>query len=387
MGGGMHRLVRLKFIVLGWAAASLFFTAVSLVTDVGGHMPWVFALHSNAVHFALWALALPLLTRSTSRFRLDRGNKIWHGAVLLVIVAMVGPAVMLAQWAIVYSTCFPYRSEYPTFGLLVHSELARFLPVDILIGIVIVAVLQARRVWLDFEAEHTRVADLERGLALSRLEALRMQLHPHFLFNTLHTIAGLIVEQPSTARRMVVALGDLLRLTLKDEAGSLRSLAEELEFADLYLGIEKLRLGDRLVLDYDIDPEATSAQVPQLLLQPLFENAIRHGVSRMPGPCQILFSAHRVGDQLEITLCNDGPLRSESSELAAAGVGLTNTMARLRLHYENQFVFQYSDRPKGGVRIDLTLPYHNAGPERSDAHCSEDLYASSSSAAHARSDH
>lgn len=383
----MHKLMRLKWIVLGWAAASLFFTAVSLVSDVGGHMPWIFALHSNAVHLALWALALPLLSKSTSNFPLDRGNRIGHGAVLLAIVALIGSAVMLAQWAIVYSTCFPYRSEYPTFGLLVHSELAKFLPVDILMGMVIIAALQGRRVWLDFQAEHTRAADLEKGLALSRLEALRMQLHPHFLFNTLHTIAGLIVEQPSTARRMVVALGDLLRLTLKDTTGSIRSLAKELEFADLYLGIEKLRLGDRLVLDYDIDPEATCAQVPQLLLQPLFENAIRHGVSRMSGPCQIIFSAHREGDQLELTLCNDGPLRPQPSECPEAGVGLTNTMARLRLHYKDQFVFQYSDRPQGGVQIDLRLPYHGAGPERSDAHCSEDLYANSSSAAHARSDH
>src|SRR5579864_4693924 len=109
----MRKLVQLRDLFLGWAAASLFFAAVSLVTDVGGHMPWVFALHSNAVHFALWAVALPLLSKCTSRFPMDRGNKIWHSSVLLVIVAMVGSAVMLGQWAIVYSTCFPYRSEYP----------------------------------------------------------------------------------------------------------------------------------------------------------------------------------------------------------------------------------------------------------------------------------
>ena len=150
---------------------------------------------------------------------------------------------------------------------------------------VLVAALEGLRIWQSLQAERTRATELERQLAVSRLDALRMQLHPHFLFNTLHAIAGLIVEQPPTARRMVIALGDLLRLTLKDTGSSIRSLAEELEFADLYLGIEKLRLGDRLVLDYDIEPEATSAQVPELLLQPLFENAVRHGAARMLRSC------------------------------------------------------------------------------------------------------
>ncbi len=200
---------------------------------------------------------------------------------------------MLGQWAIVYSTFFPYGAT--SFWSFLASGLGRFLPSDILIGMVTVLALEGWRVWRDFQAERTRATDLERQLAVSRLDALRMQLHPHFLFNTLHAIAGLIVEQPATARRMVIALGDLLRLTLKDTGSSVRSLAEELEFADLYLGIEKLRLGDRLVLDYDIEPEATSAEVPELLLQPLFENAVRHGAARMLRSSEIRFRARREG--------------------------------------------------------------------------------------------
>lgn len=384
----MYTLARLKFVVLGWAAASLFFTAVLLVSDV--HKPPAFALYSNAVHFALWILALPLLAKCTRRFPLAHGRKMWNGAVLLLAAAASGSVVMFVQWTVLYSTFFPYRSEYPTFRLFLHflhSGLGRFLPSDILIGIVIVVTLQGWRLWLDFQAERIRTGDLERQLAVSRLEALRMQLHPHFLFNTLHTIAGLIVEEPATARRMVIALGDLLRLTLKEGSGSMRSLAEELEFADLYLGIEKLRLGDRLILDYDIDSEAISAQVPQLLLQPLFENAIQHGASRMVGRCEVRFCALRQGDQLQLTLCNDGPLRSESSGPPGFGVGLTNTMARLRLHYQDRFIFQYSDRPQGGVQINLTLPYEKNSLQKSEADCPDESYARSPSATHARAAH
>jgi two-component system, LytTR family, sensor kinase len=382
----MHIFARLKFVVLGWAAASLFFTAVLLVSDI--HKPPAFALYANAVNFAFWSLALPLLSRTSRKFPLGRGRKLWNGVVLLLAAAISGTAVMFVTWTVLYFTFFPYRPEYPTFRLFLNflqSEYGRFLPSDILIGIVVVVALEGWRVWQDFQAERTKAGELERQLAVSRLDALRMQLHPHFLFNTLHTIAGLTVEQPGTARRMVIALGDLLRITLNDSSGSFRSLAEELEFADLYLGIEKLRLGDRLILDYDIDSEATSAQVPQLLLQPLFENAIRHGASRMLNACRVHFCAQRRGDQLHLRLSNDGPLRSQSSKPPAFGVGLTNTMARLRLHYQDRFTFEYNDRPQGGAQIDLSIPYEKL-EARSVATRLEEVYASNASRAHAAVD-
>jgi hypothetical protein len=335
-----------------------------MVSDLGGDKPFGFALYANAVHFALWTVALPLLSQCTHKFPLGHGKKIWNGAVLLLSVAVFGSVVMLSQWAILYSTYFPYGSS--SYWSFMKSGLGRFLPSDILIGIVLVLALEGWRVWLNFQAERTRATDLERQLAVSRLDALRMQLHPHFLFNTLHTIAGLIVEQPPTARRMVIALGDLLRLTLKESSDSVRSLAEELEFADLYLGIEKLRLGERLVLDYDIEPDATSAEVPQLLLQPLFENAVRHGAAQTQKRCEIRFCAFREGDQLHLTLYNGGPVRMPCSSVPAFGVGLTNTMARLRLYYKDEFAFQYTNRPQGGVRIDLSIPYKRAAYLRED---------------------
>jgi two-component system, LytTR family, sensor kinase len=353
----MRNLVPIRFVAAGWALASVFFTAVLLVGDIGGHKPPVFALYANAVHFALWTLVVPLLTGSTRRFPVAGPHRLRNIAALLLIVATLAAPVMILQWSILFFTYFPYRADYPTFSSLLQWDWARFFPADVLIGIVLVVALEGLRLWQSLQAERTRAAELEKQLAVSRLDALRMQLHPHFLFNTLHAIAGLTAEQPPVARRMVIALGELLRVTLEDTGRPLRSLAEELEFADLYLGIEKLRLGERLVIDYDIEPEATRAEVPQLLLQPLFENSVRHGAARIAGSCQIRFRAFREGDRLRLTICNDGPIHNQASKPSHVGVGLSNTRDRLHLQYKDAFAFQYIERPQGGVLVDISIPY------------------------------
>jgi two-component system LytT family sensor kinase len=286
-----------------------------------------------------------------------------NGAALLLIVLGLTPLVSFIWAAIIYWTGFPfqYLSLFPTFSSLVAAHYIRSLQGDLLICVALIIVLQVWRVWQDPQAARTRATELERQLVVSRLDTLRMQLHPHFLFNSLHTIASLIGDQPGTARRMVVALGDFLRLTLKDGSGPVRTLAEELEFTDLYMGIEKLRVGERLTLDYDIESEATKAEVPELLLQPLFENAVRHGASRVTGTCKIAFRAHRENGRLNLSLENDGPGNSAPCSASKNGVGLTNTMARLRLHYGENFTLRYADRSQGGARVEVSLPYRRAG--------------------------
>jgi len=356
----MTALARFKIVILGWAGVSLFFTAVLEISELG-HKPLGFALYSNAVHFALWTLTLPILARCIRRFPLKQPKRILNVGVLLILIAVLAMLVDFTHWAIVYPTYFPYRSSLPTFQIMLGSDLFWFLPNEILIGIVLVTAIEGWQVLQDLQAERMRAMDLERQLAVSRLAALRMQLHPHFLFNTLHTIAGLTVEDSATARRMVIALGDLLRSTLKDNGNRMRTLAEELEYSDLYLGIEKLRLGDRLLLNYEIEPAATRALVPQFLLQPLFENAIRHGASRITDPCEVRFCASCKLGTLNIMIRNDGPTCATGVAPPRFGVGLTNTMDRLQIHYGDRHTFLYSDRPEGGVQIDISTPYSEAG--------------------------
>jgi len=356
----MSGSVRAKVVILIWAGASLLFTALLEISDFG-HKPLGFALYVNAVHFALWALTVPLLAKCSRRFPLKDIRRIRNVAIRLILVAVLAMLVAFALWAIVFATWFPYRADYPTLQATLRFGLFLSLPNEILIGIVLVTALETRQVLKDLQAERIRAMDLERQLAVSRLEALRMQLHPHFLFNTLHAVAGLTDEDPATARRMVIALGDLLRSTLEDTGDRMRTLAEELEYSDLYLGIEKLRLGDRLVLNYDLEPSSARALVPPFLLQPLFENAIRHGASRITGPCEIRFCASRRGDTLDIAIRSDGPQRDPNSGVPPFGVGLTNTTDRLRIQYGDRQTFQYFDRPEGGVEIRIAIPYSDAG--------------------------
>jgi hypothetical protein len=343
---------------MAWAGTSLFFTAVLMLSDLGGHKSLSFALYGNAIHFALWAAVLPVMWRSAALFPIGAKRRGFNAVVLLLIVVVLAALVALSYWAIVYSTYFPYRSVYPSFRALLESELIRFMPFDTLIGIVMVVALAGWRAWQALQDERARANDLERQLAVARLEALRMQLNPHFLFNTLHAVAGLTIEEPATARRMVIALGDLLRSNLKGPDESMRTLAEELEYSDLYLGIEKLRLGERLMLHYEIEPSAARAFVPQLLLQPLFENAIRHGAARLTGPCEIRFCASRTADSLHIKISNDGP-RRESSSPPRFGVGLGNTLDRLRIFYGSRYAFRFLDRAEGGAQIEMSIPYHD----------------------------
>lgn len=347
---------RVKIVILGWAGASLFFTAVLELSELG-RKPLGFALYSNSVNFALWTLTLPLLTGFVRHFPWNRSRWPANAALRLALVALLAALVALLQWAIVYPSYFPYRAHYPTFHDLLRLELARFFQYEILIGFVLITAIEAWHAARALQAERTRALDLERRLAEARLEALRMQLNPHFLFNTLQNIAGLTVEEPATARRMVIALGDLLRGALRNTGATTRTLAEELEYSDLYLGIEKLRLGDRLVLNYEIEPTAVRALVPQFLLQPLVENAVRHGASQIAGPCEIRVSASHGPGTLDIVVSNDGPRVEPPPVPRRSGVGIANTADRLRIHYGHRHTFRFSYRQEGGALIEISIPY------------------------------
>ena len=345
--------------VVGWAAATLFHSVVAW-SEFGGQKPLLYILYASGVRYGVWTLALPLLINCVKRFPVPHGDGLRNGIALSLSALTLAPLVSLIWPAIIYATWFPYRSLFPTLSSFAAAYFVKSVQGDLFICLALVIVLQGWRAWRDLQAARTRATELERELAVSRLDALRMQLHPHFLFNSLHTLASLIGDQPGKARHMVVALGDFLRLTLKDGSGPIRSLAAELEFTDLFMRIEKLRLGERLVLDYDIEPEATKAEVPQLLLQPLFENAVRHGASRLTGTCKIAFRAHRENGTLHLSLENDGPESPILVNGSKKGVGLTNTTARLRLHYGENFKFRYTERSRGGARVELSLPYCHA---------------------------
>lgn len=222
----------------------------------------------------------------------------------------------------------------------------------------IVAFVHAWDYYQRYRDRELRASRLEAQLAEARLGALEMQLHPHFLFNTLNTIATLIHEDADAADNMVTRLGDLLRVILRREAGQTVSLAEEIDFVRKYLEIENVRFQDRLEVRWRIDPSAHQATVPILLLQPLVENAVRHGVAQVDGPCLIEIAVRRVDEKLHLEVMDNGPgVREGRPNDDRAGMGLRNTRERLQQLYGCGSSLKLEHRPDGGCAACVTIPY------------------------------
>jgi signal transduction histidine kinase len=203
-------------------------------------------------------------------------------------------------------------------------------------------------------AAELRVERMQRSYTEARLNALRLQLDPHFLFNTLNTISAQVQDAPELAREMIEQLGDLLRLSLerRDEV----ALSDELDFLDLYLSIQKIRFGDKLRVCFDIAPQVLRAAVPSLFIQPLVENAIRHGISRRAAGGQVIISAREHGGTLELTVRDDGTGLPPAWD-AGAGLGLRLTRERLAgFHPDGATSLAIDNVSGGGVQVTLRLP-------------------------------
>jgi two-component system LytT family sensor kinase len=202
-----------------------------------------------------------------------------------------------------------------------------------------------------------KTVELERLLSESRLETLRAQLHPHFLFNALNAVSAYVERDPRAARRMLEQLGELLRLSLDHSEDPEIPLERELAFLERYFGLQKIRFEDRLRVNMNIDPHTPAVLVPTFILQPLVENAIRHGISARPGLGLIEVSAWLEHGTLRLRVRDDGPgLPAGWSLEATAGVGLSNTRERLRHLYGDRQKFEITAAEGGGVKADITLP-------------------------------
>jgi two-component system sensor histidine kinase AlgZ len=212
---------------------------------------------------------------------------------------------------------------------------------------------------------HHRAMEAARRQALAaealardaQLRALRYQVNPHFLFNTLNAISTLIVEdRPGDARTMLARLGDYFRATLEADGAQLVLVADEVALTEQYLEIEKIRLGDRLVVELDIGATALPARIPHLLLQPLVENAVRHGIAPLRSGGRIGIRIARAGSHLLITVANDGVSRPPAAP-PRTGVGLDNTAARLRQLYGDDHALELRSPPDGGYEVSIRVPF------------------------------
>ncbi|HEX8335221.1 MAG TPA: histidine kinase, partial [Pyrinomonadaceae bacterium] len=226
---------------------------------------------------------------------------------------------------------------------------------------------------------YQRYREGELRASQAQLQALKMQLHPHFLFNALHSVSALIHADPDAADKMIARLGDFLRLTLDSAAAQEVTLKQELEFLNCYLDIERTRFRDRLTTHIDADPQVLDCVVPNLILQPIVENAIRHGVSQRAAHGHVEVRAERAGDRLRLEVRDNGrglPEGAEACRAKQGGVGLANTRARLQQLYGGDFRFELRNAPAGGVVVTLEIPLREDGLTPAGASAARETRAS-----------
>jgi signal transduction histidine kinase len=344
----------LAVLVVSYAAEAVARLAAAVPpTDIGVEFLWAPPLDA-----ALWTLVTLAVLRLTRVFPLTRGALLRHGAVLMLAALVLIPLRNLAM-AFGASLLGGLRSDVD-FTYLLVTAIRQDLFVYWLTVLAIHAVRHSRAVQ---EREVAR-AQLEAQLAQAQLQALKVQIQPHFLFNTLHAIASLVREDPPRAERTVEQLSEMLRTTLTHHQTQEVTVREELETLRPYLEIEKLRLGERLSVELDVDAATHGALVPHLLLQPLVENAIRHGISprRRPGWVKIEVGSG-AGGTLRLAVEDNG--RGMSGPVRPGAIGLANTRARLGQLYGAHHRFTIRSEPEIGTRIDIEIPLNeDSGKEK-----------------------
>jgi signal transduction histidine kinase len=354
--------MRLAFILLVWTLVGLFFSSqiyfYYLGTPKQMSLPRSLAWQMSAV--VIFALSTPLVLLLARRYRIDRQT--WRRALPLHLLA---GTLICAAWAAFHIVLDVYfNGDLAKFW---WSNLPRivFLNLDreLLVYWIIVVLSHA----VDY---YQRYREGELRASQAQLQALKMQLHPHFLFNALHSISALVHSDPDAADKMIARLGDFLRLTLDSAAAQEVTLKQELEFLNCYLDIERTRFRDRLTTQIEADPKVLDCVVPNLILQPIVENAIRHGVSQRAAHGHVEVRASRVGDALRLEVRDNGrglPEGAEANRAKQGGVGLANTRARLQQLYGSAYRFELQNAPEGGAVVTLELPLHGSPAVQEDA--------------------
>jgi two-component system, LytTR family, sensor kinase len=308
-----------------------------------------------------WALLTPLIVALGRRFRLEgRG---WMVAVPVHLAC--GTLVALLDLAVVTAInqyFGPTVSYVGTFGEVYPRIVLRYFHFAFIIYCVIVAAAHALEYYRSSRDRELESLRLQSELAQAQLATLRAQIQPHFLFNTLHTVASLVRDGRSGAATATIArLGELFRLTLGTAQRNEVPLREELSFVRAYLDIEQTRFSDRLTTRIEIDPAALDARLPTMVLQPLVENAIRHGIARDPSARLVAVRARRVNGSLRVEVADDGPgLVEGAAPEPHEGLGLSNTRARLSRLYGDSGRLALEAGPGGGTVAVLELPWQAA---------------------------
>jgi len=330
---------------VGWTALALFFSVSSSLTYLSTGRPanWSLTIGRSLTEWWLWALITPAVVCLAQRYPLH-GPQIWRH---VGIHAVAGTVLAIAKTA-ADRAIFALLSGFWMYWLV--STLA----LQLFVYAAVVAVTHG----FEYYRRSREREQLEARLSETRLQLLNMQLQPHFLFNTLNTIAELVHEEPETADRMITGLSELLRRTLELGTAQEIPLSAELDLLRLYLELQQSRFGDRLQASVTVDPDVRHARVPMLLLQPIVENAIRHGLAMHVSAGRIAIEVYRIDDRLAIDVTDDG--QGVAEEAIREGIGLGNTRARLEALYPGASTLDLMNVPGRGARVAVRIPFRSS---------------------------
>ncbi|HEX6973937.1 MAG TPA: sensor histidine kinase [Vicinamibacterales bacterium] len=356
-------LVFLAATALGMLSSALAWQATQSLGKEAPPLRTLVAL--NCAYWYIWALFTPAIVWISQHFRLERQGIARAVAVHLpsvVLFSLAHIALMAGvQWwmALAAGKAFPWWTEVQ------RTTLQNF-DWEMMTYWAIAGLSHALLYYRESRERALRAAQLETKLIEAQMRTLQQQLQPHFLFNTLHAISALMHRDVDAADRTLIRLSDLLRMTLENLGAQQVTLKTELDFLTKYLEIEQTRFADRLTVDFDVQPDALDVLVPTLLVQPLVENAIKHGIAKKKGPGRISIHAHGAHDKLCIEVRDDGVGLSDSALNALQkGIGVSTTRARLQHQYGADYRFEFH-RLSQGLAVLVAVPWRTATPPAVD---------------------
>ncbi len=337
--------------LVGLAFASQFYLSSTLL---GRSVTWAQAIGYSLADWYVWAvLSLPVLLLAR-RFP-PEGEHRWRTAIIHLAAALACSLVYVLLRSLVGMAHSRLLDEPVTFAEVFRPLLARTFPFNLLIYGVIVTISHAIDYYRKYHERTVHALELEKHLTEARLQSLLRQLKPHFLFNTLNGIASLMHSDVHAADKMLVRLGELLRLTMHHPGQPLTKLRDEIAFIEKYLEIERIRFRDRLTAEIKADSDTLEADVPSLIIQPLVENAIRHGLEPHARPGRIVVEARREEGNL-LLLVRDNGGGMPAGGFTREGIGLANTRERLRELYGDRHRLELANHPEGGLEVRIRLP-------------------------------
>jgi hypothetical protein len=344
------RLLRVTGVglLIGCFMGAIYVVHLHMLGDEGHPVTWTWAIADYGAFWLAWGLLSGPIAWLVYKFPIGGHNR--HNIFIHLAASAVVSPIHSTTCYLAVCTLLPKHSSYLVF--LSHVYLR-----GIVYYALIAAGIHALDYYRQYQEKSLAASQLEAQLAQTKLHLLKMQLHPHFLFNTLNSISALLHVDVEQADLMIERLGDFLRLTLDHSTAQEVTLREELEFLNCYLSIEQIRLQDRLAVTIDAEPHTLDAPVPSLILQPIVENAVRHGIAPRAGAGRLEISARHHGPVLTLTVHDNGPGLAAVNGKNGKGMGLAITRARLERLYGAHHRLELVNVPEGGLLVTLEIPF------------------------------